>query len=386
MPANSLSISHRDIRLDVIRGIAVLLVIISHLLIPNIAPRDFNDKIFSLLIVPLKFIRTGGWAGVDLFFVLSGFLVSGLLFKEFKTFGKVNSYRFLIRRGFKIYPVFYAFLLITFLIDYLLHYSRLPALYDYTNIKDQIWLYLRDGLFISNYFPGRWSHSWSLDVEELFYLLLTLYFMVLIKLKQLNFTSIMCAWALLFICGIVFRAIAYIQHPGFHFGSQYSKSHFRLDALLFGVLFSWLYNYQPQKLFFLKRFKYWAVIISVAWLLTNFLFARSDNPWIAVVSLGINPICFGVLLIVALNSSATFLQNKMLAYIGRISYAVYLWHVFTNMCFITWLPAIGTGKMYWIIYLVGYLSLSVLIGSLFTQMIEVPFLNLRNKYFPSETN
>jgi len=60
MTANSLSTTRRDIRLDVIRDIAVLLVIISHLSIPDIIPRDFNDNIFALLIISLKFVRTGG--------------------------------------------------------------------------------------------------------------------------------------------------------------------------------------------------------------------------------------------------------------------------------------------------------------------------------------
>jgi len=72
--------------LDFLRGIAILLVLFRH--------NPLGNNIFYHF----------GWLGVDLFFVLSGFLVSGLLFTEYKKRGEVRIKRFLIRRGFKIYP------------------------------------------------------------------------------------------------------------------------------------------------------------------------------------------------------------------------------------------------------------------------------------------
>ena len=83
--------------LDFLRGIAIVGVLFRHFEI------DF-------------FLAGPGGYGVDLFFVLSGFLVSGLLFSEFKKRGKVNVGRFLIRRGFKIYPSFYFFIITTILV------------------------------------------------------------------------------------------------------------------------------------------------------------------------------------------------------------------------------------------------------------------------------
>ncbi|HXJ16319.1 MAG TPA: acyltransferase, partial [Candidatus Polarisedimenticolia bacterium] len=78
----------RNKRLDVLRSIAVLLVLLYH---SEIGTRLAN----------------AGWAGVDLFFVLSGFLISGLLFTEYKKRGSIDFKRFFIRRGLKIYPAFY---------------------------------------------------------------------------------------------------------------------------------------------------------------------------------------------------------------------------------------------------------------------------------------
>ena len=126
--------------LDFLRGIAIILVLFRHQYL-----FDFTQKM--------------GWIGVDLFFVLSGFLVSGLLFKEYIKFGSIKPGLFLIRRGFKIYPVYYLF--------YLLYLT--PIL-----IKGNLNLtgFFSDMFFLQNYIWG-WGYayapSWSLAVEEHFY-------------------------------------------------------------------------------------------------------------------------------------------------------------------------------------------------------------------------
>src|SRR5260370_31028003 len=81
----------RNQSLDVLRGVAILLVMGRHF--PYYRPWG---KV--------------GWIGVDLFFVLSGFLISGLLYQEYKTLGKIRFGRFVFRRGFKIWPPFYVFM------------------------------------------------------------------------------------------------------------------------------------------------------------------------------------------------------------------------------------------------------------------------------------
>src|ERR1043165_9002825 len=83
----------RNQSLDVLRGVAVLLVIGCHLHYYRLWAK-------------------GGWCGVDLFFVLSGFLVSGLLFQEYKNTGTIQFRRFILRRGMKIWPAFYVFLFV----------------------------------------------------------------------------------------------------------------------------------------------------------------------------------------------------------------------------------------------------------------------------------
>src|ERR1700730_4300428 len=132
----------RNKRLDVLRCIAVLLVMFNH---GGIWPAAAQH----------------GWIGVDLFFVLSGFLISGLLFSEYKARSSISFKRFFVRRGMKIYPAFYLFLFLTAVVYYLVFHRLSPPTH-----------YLAEVFFVQNYWPGVWDHTWSLGVEEHFYILL----------------------------------------------------------------------------------------------------------------------------------------------------------------------------------------------------------------------
>lgn len=134
----------RNKRLDILRGIAVLWVVLYH--------GELRNTIFN-----------GGWAGVDLFFVLSGFLISGLLFAEYKKNGSIDFKRFFIRRALKIYPAFYFFLFVTFIAEAGLHHLR------------PMGAFLSEILYVQNYAPYIWPHTWSLAVEEHFYIALPLF-------------------------------------------------------------------------------------------------------------------------------------------------------------------------------------------------------------------
>ena len=102
-----LSVNTRSKALDVLRAVAIVLVLGSHL--------HVTSGHSTCLGIIASLWRRGGWVGVDLFFVLSGFLISGLLFSEHKAMGGISFKHFLIRRGFKIYPSFYIMMIVTFL-------------------------------------------------------------------------------------------------------------------------------------------------------------------------------------------------------------------------------------------------------------------------------
>src|SRR5688572_11329479 len=93
--------SKRNLQLDVLRGVAILLVFGRHLEIPR--PEGMMGTFAEV------WYRLG-WIGVDLFFVLSGFLIGGLLVTELQKHGRIDVTRFLVRRGLKIYPAYLVFI------------------------------------------------------------------------------------------------------------------------------------------------------------------------------------------------------------------------------------------------------------------------------------
>ena len=149
--------------LDGVRGVAILLVLVSHLML-------FNDHTGSWFGDSLSALRGLGWAGVDLFFVLSGFLITGILFDTLQDPHYFRS--FYMRRFLRIFPLYYGYL---FFLMILGHYG--PGMHFAWNGRQYVLLtYLQNtGIWfpVIDFHPGDWAdlnHFWSLAVEEQFYL------------------------------------------------------------------------------------------------------------------------------------------------------------------------------------------------------------------------
>src|SRR2546423_1538207 len=152
----------RSASLDVLRAAAIFLVLGNHV-------GSLTSHRFPWLRNFVEAWIRGGWVGVDLFFVLSGFLVSGLLFREYQRSGTLDVPRFLWRRGMRIYPAFWTLLLATWLG---FRWFGLP----HTSGN----ALLAELLFVQNYASGMWNHTWSLAVEEHFYVALPLALLALL--------------------------------------------------------------------------------------------------------------------------------------------------------------------------------------------------------------
>jgi peptidoglycan/LPS O-acetylase OafA/YrhL len=212
----------RNKRLDILRCIAVLMVLLCH------------AQVHSLL-------KQTGWAGVDLFFVLSGFLISGLLFTEYKKRGAIDFKRFFIRRGLKIYRAFYTLILVSAVMGFAL---RNPA---------PLAKYLREIFFVQNYNNGMWPHTWSLAIEEHFYILLPILVILLIRYSSDRadpFRSIPWVFAVLAVLSLAVRAATiYLTPPSaFEWGMVMNPTHERMDSLFFGVFLGYLQHFRPRVL------------------------------------------------------------------------------------------------------------------------------------------
>jgi len=347
--------------LDLLRALAVLLVMLRHVL-----PEDGDVSGWSVLAPVARALGRGGWVGVDLFFVLSGFLVSGLLFAEFRERGSVRIGRFLVRRGFKIYPGFWA--LLAFAIAQQLHSGgiRWPTIAS-------------EGLFIQNYGPAYFWHTWSLAVEEHFYLLCALLLFGLVKLRNASKDPFRALpWISVGVAGtcLAARIVTSIAAPYAH-KTHLFPTHLRLDGLMLGVVLGYFYHFERPRLERLvrgQRAALWA--IGAAALLPAFLWPL-PNRWIHTVGLSLFSCGSGLMLLAAVTGPAP--RGRLagtIATIGSYSYSIYLWHLPLLFRLRRYLPN-ATPAM-----VLLYLAITIVAGVAMARLVELPFLRLRERLCP----
>jgi peptidoglycan/LPS O-acetylase OafA/YrhL len=367
---------HRMIELDILRGIAILLVLGRHVL-------DIPETLSPVVRHAFLIWREVGWIGVDLFFVLSGFLVSGLLFNEYRETGRLRVGLFLIRRGFKIYPSFYVLLLVCI---FTTHLYSFPVAFSRT-------AFLGEGLFLQNYIGAFWNHTWSLAVEEHFYLILSIIMIVLVNLRSntkepFNFIpKLVLTLAIL----ILFLRVLISQfQPIGAWGFTLGYTHLRVDSLFFGLLISYYYVFKRGILFARTRRWLWLCLASIyLTFLLPILFPLDHSRFMYSFGFSLLYLGFGCLLLLCLHPACkcnikVIRKFSWLAYLGRNSYSIYLWHMFSyNLAARIWSPADSSPKLFFLrtmVYLIG----SLLMGILATRAIEFPILRLRDRYFPSK--
>jgi peptidoglycan/LPS O-acetylase OafA/YrhL len=187
-----------------------------------------------------KIAETGS-LGVDLFFVLSGFLIGTLYFKEHQKFGSVSISRFIGRRIFRTVPMYWLFMPLAYLPVFLV--KKTP--FD--------WQYL---FFLQNYIVEMpfYVISWSLCVEEHFYLILPFVLPFFLKMYDINFTKVSnfgkvgcyLLVVLLLVTPSVLRTINFQNHLDNNtFGYFHTATHFRYEGLLLGVVLAAVSIYKP---------------------------------------------------------------------------------------------------------------------------------------------
>jgi len=359
----------RNSRLDILRCIAVLLVLGRHGLVQGVW--------FEV-----------GWAGVDLFFVLSGFLVSGLLFTEYKRTQSISLPRFFIRRGFKIYPAFWAMLVGSFLIaqGYGL---RVPGIR---------WLW--ELLFVQNYKPSIWRHTWSLAVEEHFYIILPLLLVALnwlSKCRRDPFWFIPYAFCILAPLTMVMRYIAVhqVSYRPDQFGKVMFVTHLRIDALFFGVLLGYFYHFRPKTLASLLRNRRTRIAAEVitALLVSCCLIFPVESVFMQSFGLTLIYLGFGGLLALCLTAGGPRRSSAgpgaaprkiggVLAFIGRYSYSIYLWHLPVLTCVLKGIQPLSKVTLSAASLTYIYIAISIPFGILMACIVEFPALKLRDRLFP----
>ncbi|MCL4065354.1 acyltransferase [Pseudomonas sp. GX19020] len=350
-----MNLHNRDIRLDAIRGIAILLAMGWHF---NVVTGVYW---FDIALFPGRYV---GWAGVDLFFVLSGFLVARLIFSEIQRTGYFDKKRFFIRRIYRLWPVLYVYVIA----QAVLGSNPLSEFVPQTFFH------------VQNYFPTPFSHLWSLAVEEHFY------FIAAFLIPTLMIGRSAVDRAMLLICVVLMLTLLlriFAVSQGVPDVKVQTYTHFRMDSLSVGVLLAILYVYKRpffDSLVSIRAINVLVLVISLVALVsleeTTYKFSFS---YVAAYFAGASMI-FLVLSIEVKGVISAGLFN-VLAFFGLWSYSLYIWH--------NALGKIGRSVLSRFVFeaspaLIVFVEYVVaVIGSiLIARMIERPAIALRDKMFP----
>jgi peptidoglycan/LPS O-acetylase OafA/YrhL len=357
--------------LDILRAFAILLVIYSHsffLIVDHINEKTYN--FFSL-------------DGVTLFFVLSGFLIGGILLKTIhsSSFNFRDLLQFWIRRWFRTLPNYF-FMLLLLIILALFSGKVLPA-----NLSSYFFFFQNFNTPHPSFFP----EAWSLSVEEWFYLTIPFGLFISVRLKPVYYKEIILIWIIGIILLVsalrIYRAI-HISFPDFESWDNYQRKLVitRLDSIMYGFLGAWIaYFYKDSWL----RWKYIFVFPGLI-----LLFIPQVNAYWG------NTMTFNNFYSLSLTSIGTFLLlpalsdlksgkgpiYRFLTFVSIISYSMYL--VNFSLVQLTIIPSL-TGililftKNHLIISIIRYLlywGLTFILSYALYKFYEKPMMQLREKF------
>ncbi|MEP7380925.1 MAG: acyltransferase [Gemmatimonadota bacterium] len=302
--------------LDALRGIAVLLVVARH---ASAVPAPENP-IAAFLLETMR----AGWMGVDLFFALSGFLITGILLDTKGTPGFLRN--FYARRTLRIFPLYFTLLALLFFVGPLTPLVRNEEFQIVRENQGWIWSYLTNVLISwqgEQSVPFHLSHLWSLALEEQFYLVWPFVVLILPAKSILRACLVLSAAAVLLRVGIVASA-------GWGVDAAYMLMPARLDALLLGGALAWLVR-SPVGRTRVRSLQRPVGFAALAVLLVTLAWRGSarNDPYMQVFGYAALSLVAVSLIAGALPQGGSkllrrILSNRTMQSIGKYSYAIYI--------------------------------------------------------------
>ncbi|WP_299225916.1 acyltransferase [uncultured Psychroserpens sp.] len=358
--------------LDLMRAIAIIMVVCSHTL--WIVP-DARGVIPDVLSI-------SGVMGVEIFFVLSGFLIGRILYKMYvsKSFEFKDIFYFWVRRWFRTLPNYYLVLLLNIII----------AIYLGNHLPDNVWKYF---FFLHNFstqMPWLFAESWSLSIEEFAYILgpLLLYLVLLFKTKYSRsnlFLWITLLILLIFlITKLVYNQFETIQDMRHWTINVKAIVIYRIDAIYYGVLAAYISILYAN---FWKKIQYGAFILGVLiffginiYIPMKQLFITNYpmfwNVWYFLIK------SFAIVLVLPLLSQIRYAPKAvkiLITHISILSYAIYLLHYSIVMQLLKYfIPSENLAGFDIFVYIVVYLLITITLSYTLYRLYEKPMTDLRD--------
>ncbi len=287
------------VSLDILRAFAIFLVFCAHFVSDSAAIPKFRT-------LPPAYL---GWSGVDLFFVLSGYLIGAQIWKELKSTDSINIPLFLLRRGMRIWPLYFCVLLWIAFQDLRNNSTGAPLCADAT--------------FLSNYFHHQVGGGWSLSTEEQFYIIFPLVILLFgrfLKPISLLFLPIL---ALVALPVIRYQVLSQMHNVLSEADRQrmYMNIHTHADGLAFGVLIAWFVVFRPAAFGTQTR----RILVALASISAGGFFYLASKEVFNYTALAFT---FGGLTIFAIGFTPSWPKSWSTFFfvLSRLSYGVYLIH------------------------------------------------------------
>ena len=315
-----------------------------------------------------------GWTGVDLFFVLSGYLISAQLFATMARGQQISLPEFFLKRFFRIIPAYLVVVALYFCIPIFREREALPPLWKFLTFTQNFGMNLRTN--------GTFSHAWSLCIEEQFYLLLPL----------ILFFRIGNKWLLtgLFIAGFVLRYISWQQLLVPHLEADdfwvywyrfiYYPTYNRLDGLLVGVSIAAIFQFRP--LIRERITKYGNLLLATGVLLLAaawFLCQDQETFSATIFGFPLVALAYGFVVTAAISPTCILyrINSRISSRIAILSYSIYLSHKgvihLTQLLFSKW----GIEEEGLLMFFIC-ITASVLAALVLRYAVEKPFLRIRD--------
>ena len=267
----------------------------------------------------------GGFLGVDLFFIVSGYLITSLLFEEHQTTGRISFAKFYIRRGLRLLPALFVGILVA---NILWPVTQMEPTSDQA-IATLGALFYSTNLIFDN-LSGNMSHFWSLSVEEHFYFVwpfVMAFFIVTVKSNaRIRFLVV------LLVAVTIFRIVAHIYEGEWVYGifviGSYEFTLCRIDCILLGaLLYFYLSSRQSDLHVFDTRWDYvWFIACLIVFIILGLTLNLYNPYWRSGGFILTNFFCLAVVFLAIRNPEHAIFSNKIFVWVGKRSYGIYVYH------------------------------------------------------------
>lgn len=345
--------------LDGVRAVSVLIVLIGHLMLP----------------VSLVGISA---LGLKIFFFLSGFLITRLLFAEAKTYGRIALGHFYFRRLLRLYPVILVYLAVCAAVAAA---RRQPI--DPLDVASVFLYFVNYRVIYYEHVGGAFTLPvpmlWSLSIEEHFYLLAPLALVLLSARARL---MLLVAGGIC-VVSLALRLFYAHSQPGIVDTLElYWRSETRFDCIAFGVALSCLTEFSKGRQIIAHLASRRAFIAGVLLLLASFSIRDNyfQNTWrFTVQGLALFPIISGVVFGEPFPRINALLNTRALVWIGALSYSLYVWHGSVDFLFAEWIDQMPAA-----VQSSTHVAATFALATLSYYLVEMPVMKLRRRFVKSK--